>query len=292
MMMFARLGLMAMLLSGCATNSLLPAVFDGPNLQTKIQGQGLPVVVLESGGGDGIASWTGLSERLAEKTTVFSYQRSRRGGELRTGSQVAEELLSTLRLKGLPPPYILVGHSIGGPFVLSFAQRYPDLVAGLVLVDGRPPGFKAACEAAGGNKCDVPSWMLMLEEPWVRAEVQALPATYAELGDLARVPAVPTVVISATEPPPLSNAAFMQAWLAQQRLTAQRLPMGRYVQAEGSGHYVHREQPDLVAREILALVRAATRIDSKLPNSPAIQTPGLKPETAPTHAPRSHEKRP
>lgn len=275
MMMVSRLGLVALLLSGCAASNPLPALFDGPNLHTKIQGQGRPVVVLESGAGDGIDSWTGLSARLADKTTVFSYQRSRRGGEPRTGAQVAEQLLDTLRQKGMDPPYILVGHSIGGPFVLSFAKRYPELVAGLVLVDARPPGFKAACEAGGGTMCDIPAWALMLTEPWVRAEVQGLPATYAELGDLARLPAVPAVVISATEPPPLSNAAFMTAWLAQQREMARSLPQARFVQADGSGHYVHKEQTDLVAREILSLVRAAAQTASNSLNKPAPQARGL-----------------
>jgi pimeloyl-ACP methyl ester carboxylesterase len=38
-----------------------------------------------------------------------------------------------------PGPYVLAGHSFGGLYALTFAARYPEDVAGLVLVDSTAP---------------------------------------------------------------------------------------------------------------------------------------------------------
>ena len=43
------------------------------------------------------------------------------------------------RPRGVPGPYVLVGHSFGGLYVLSFAARYPQQVAGMVLLDSTAP---------------------------------------------------------------------------------------------------------------------------------------------------------
>lgn len=242
-------------LAACAAG---PEEAAGPQLL--VQGRGGPVLVLEAGAGDGPEAWTRLAEELSAHTTVVRYQRSRRLApqqDSRSGAELAAQLHQALRDRGLPPPYVLAGHSLGGPFVLSFARRYPQDVAGLVLVDARPPGFTAACTAAGARLCDVPGWALALSEPWVRAEMRGLPATYAQIGDLASLPAVPAVVIAATTAPSLADATFQRVWLEQQRLMAQQLPRARLVLAEGSGHYVQKEQPALVRRETLAVLAAA-----------------------------------
>jgi pimeloyl-ACP methyl ester carboxylesterase len=38
---------------------------------------------------------------------------------------------------------VLAGHSFGGLYVLTFAARYPDEVAGMVLVDSTAPASAA-----------------------------------------------------------------------------------------------------------------------------------------------------
>jgi pimeloyl-ACP methyl ester carboxylesterase len=57
----------------------------------------------------------------------------------RDGQTVVEELRQVLRQKGLKPPYVLVGHSLGGLYTQLFARAYPDEVSGLVLVDAMYP---------------------------------------------------------------------------------------------------------------------------------------------------------
>ncbi|HEY6809797.1 MAG TPA: alpha/beta fold hydrolase, partial [Propionibacteriaceae bacterium] len=52
---------------------------------------------------------------------------------------IAVELRDALREAGLDPPYVLAGHSFGGLPVRAFADLYPALTAGLVLVDASHP---------------------------------------------------------------------------------------------------------------------------------------------------------
>ncbi|MGD1069367.1 MAG: alpha/beta fold hydrolase [Bryobacteraceae bacterium] len=109
-------------------------------LHVHTQGQGEPVVVLEAGIAASSLSWSLVQHRIAAFTTVVSYDRagfgwSDRAAERGTALHAAEDLARMLDGTGLRGPFILVGHSFGGLIVRLFQQRYPDRVAGLVLVD-------------------------------------------------------------------------------------------------------------------------------------------------------------
>lgn len=99
-----------------------------------------PTVVIESGLGAKIEDWARVREILSQKTQVVCYNRAGIGGsqpgpEPRDASTVALELREALRALKVEPPFILVGHSIGGIYVRQFAASYPDLVGGVVLLD-------------------------------------------------------------------------------------------------------------------------------------------------------------
>ena len=57
----------------------------------------------------------------------------------RTATALVTEWHDLLTTAGVPAPYLLVGHSIGGLFTVLYARTYPDEVAGMVLVDSTPP---------------------------------------------------------------------------------------------------------------------------------------------------------
>jgi pimeloyl-ACP methyl ester carboxylesterase len=50
-------------------------------------------------------------------------------------AEIAEDLHTLLQRAGERPPYVLVGHSLGGLFVRKYAELYPKEVAGMVLLD-------------------------------------------------------------------------------------------------------------------------------------------------------------
>lgn len=112
----------------------------GYRLHMHVEGQGNPTVVLESGaGGIGLA-WELVRPALAQVTRVVTYDRAGLGWSdpsphARDAATMAEELHALLKNAQIPGPYILAGHSLGGPVARQFAARYPEEMAGLVMVD-------------------------------------------------------------------------------------------------------------------------------------------------------------
>jgi pimeloyl-ACP methyl ester carboxylesterase len=103
-----------------------------------------PTVVLEAGLMSTVLSWTELQRHLSQSFRVVSYDRaglgwSDAGPMPRTSDRIVDELHALLRGAGIPPPYILVGHSFGGLIMPLFAVRYAQETAGVVLVDPVAP---------------------------------------------------------------------------------------------------------------------------------------------------------
>lgn len=110
------------------------------NLHILVEGSGIPIVVLEAGIAASSISWSRIQSRVASFTRVLSYDRAGFGWsaeELRPGTaaEAAEALAGMLAQSGETGPFVLAGHSFGGLIVRIFQQRYPGMVAGLVLID-------------------------------------------------------------------------------------------------------------------------------------------------------------
>jgi pimeloyl-ACP methyl ester carboxylesterase len=104
------------------------------------RGQGSPTVVIENGFDEFSVDWMLVQERVANTTRVCTYDRagyawSEPGPKPRTYAQINYELRETLREAGERGPFVLVGHSFGGPVVRNYALTYPKEVAGLVFAD-------------------------------------------------------------------------------------------------------------------------------------------------------------
>ena len=115
----------------------------GHRLYIECTGSGSPTVVLQAGLGASSSSWAGIAPNVAASTTVCAYDRAGHGrSEEAAGPQdgiaLATDLHTLLERAGVAGPYVLVAHSSGGPYVRVFAARYPDQVAGMVLLDAQP----------------------------------------------------------------------------------------------------------------------------------------------------------
>lgn len=122
------------------TPSRLVDLGDGRRMNLHCTGHGSPVVIFESGLGDQIRAWAMVQPDVAKRTRACSYDRAGFGysdpsGRDGTGANSVDDLHRLLNAAAVPPPYILVGHSLGGMYVRLFAHRYPSEVAGMVLVD-------------------------------------------------------------------------------------------------------------------------------------------------------------
>jgi pimeloyl-ACP methyl ester carboxylesterase len=115
----------------------------GHRLYIECAGTGSPVVVLQSGLGESSSYWGRIAPDAAASTTVCAYDRAGHGrSDAAAGPQdgiaLATDLHTLLERAGVAGPYVLVGHSSGGAYVRVFANRFPDEVAGMVLLDAQP----------------------------------------------------------------------------------------------------------------------------------------------------------
>jgi pimeloyl-ACP methyl ester carboxylesterase len=116
----------------------------GHRLHLSCTGSGSPTVLLEPGGGEMSSNLAWIVPVVARDTRVCVYDRAGRGwsepaAEPQDGAQIAMDLHTLLQRGNASGPYVLAGHSFGGLYALTFAARYPDEVAGMVLVDTTPP---------------------------------------------------------------------------------------------------------------------------------------------------------
>jgi pimeloyl-ACP methyl ester carboxylesterase len=100
----------------------------------------VPILLFENGMGMGLNNWNGVISELSKTHPVFAYDRagvdkSEKVFQMPTPKLVSENLKEILRQLKIDPPYVLVGHSMGGVYIRAFAGFYPNDIAGLVFVD-------------------------------------------------------------------------------------------------------------------------------------------------------------
>jgi len=112
------------------------------------QGKGSPTLLFSCGGGFGfsLGNYYHTFSKLMKRTRVVVYDRFGFGwsdstAKPRTLKQINQDLHELLHRSQERGPYVLVGHSLGATEVLQFAQRYPKLVTGVVMLDGVSPSF-------------------------------------------------------------------------------------------------------------------------------------------------------
>jgi hypothetical protein len=115
----------------------------GWSLYIQCRGTGTPSVVLDAGLYDSHTVWKPVEAAVARRTRTCSFDRSGVGqSDVRPSrpavvpaEQVVDELHALLAMAGVPPPYVVVGHSLGGLNASLFTARHASDVSGLVLVD-------------------------------------------------------------------------------------------------------------------------------------------------------------
>ncbi|HKS47150.1 MAG TPA: alpha/beta fold hydrolase [Amycolatopsis sp.] len=103
-----------------------------------------PTVVFESGLSTPLEAWARIQPEVAKLARTLSYDRaglgrSDAGASPRTAERINRELAQLLSNLDLPKPCVLVGHSYGGLLTRCFADRFPETVAGIVLLDSAHP---------------------------------------------------------------------------------------------------------------------------------------------------------
>jgi pimeloyl-ACP methyl ester carboxylesterase len=266
------LSMVAMVLSGVAillasrgqTFSRIDA--GGPTLRMLIAGSGNSTVVFESGAGGPLEAWLRIQPEVSKFAKTISYDRagnglSKKGPVPRDGQHIATELHTALHNAHASPPYILVGHSLGGPYIRVFAGLYPDEVVGLVLVDPTQEDLIAWAKARDPKPSGEHKF-----RPY--DEVDCAPATFAQAHENPIPTNVPVFLITGMGPREIpgfvtkelreevqkDQRIFYPAKLKFHREWVEGIPGGRLIITENSGHGIPFEEPELVIKTIRDVV--------------------------------------
>jgi pimeloyl-ACP methyl ester carboxylesterase len=271
---------------------------DGYNYHVYTKGfenrkAGTPVLIFENGLGVGLGNWDTVLEPLAQLAPVFAYDRA--GVEksevqyaMPTIHQVARNLKAIFTTMQIAPPYVLIGHSLGGVYIRGFAGLYPNEIAGLVFID--PADFTETKEDRNILLHDLGVSLQRIKEmeaerlykksavdslhfgPWSESEVLRLlrQTDFAELRSLP-VPNVPICffVGGKFEVPPerwskdFNHPAFfelrtnrdMERW---KKFIYSSKKGGSLIFLSGCGHFVHRDDPKSVISNIKMMMESLT----------------------------------
>ena len=243
----------------------------GRRLYVKCSGEarnGIPVVVMDAGMGNASDVWSLVQPKVAQFARVCSYDRagmgkSDRAPQAHTSNDIVNDLHNLLTNARINPPYVLVGHSLGGMNARLYASKYPNEVVGIVLVDSAhedendrmlallPPEIKKNAK---------PEDMIIRSAEDIdfnRSVEQVRAANWH--GD------IPLIVLtrgSATFNPsdyvvPSLAPKFEEIRLELQKELVGRSSRGKQIMAENSGHNIHRDQPELVIEAIRQVIEEA-----------------------------------
>ena len=115
----------------------------GRRINLHCTGIGRPTVILMAGSLSWSFTWYKTQPEIAKSARVCAFDRASYGfSDPAPQPQIlldtVSDLHAALKAADVPGPYVLVGHSLGGLEARLFAQRWPQEVAGMVLVDTSP----------------------------------------------------------------------------------------------------------------------------------------------------------
>ncbi len=233
-------------------------------------GTGGPTVLFEAGLGHGKNAWGRIFNEISAISHAVAYDRagygqSERSRLPRDGLQILRELRALLQTEEIKPPYILVGHSLGGTIVKLFAKTYPEEVAGVVLVDARHAEFSKRCKQLGVHRMwyDPPALLFAMAPSTMRAEMASAALTARQARRAGEFPPVPLIVLSQDRSASRWPERLGKVWDASQRNMAKMSRLGRMKVVGDSGHNIHQDQPDTVTTAILSVIAAARYAQAK-----------------------------
>jgi pimeloyl-ACP methyl ester carboxylesterase len=243
--------LLAISLAACGGHNRMISIGDR-RLSINCDGEaGSPTVVLIATNGRTAKDWSKVQPAVSSFARVCSYDSAGVGksdkaaSKLQSVDEMVDDLHTLLKASGEKGPFILVGHSLAGIHVRRFVTKFPGEVAGLVFVD--------SSHEEG-----------MLRQHELIPKVQTLSRETAQLGffvtpgeRLQWQTELPLIVLARGKPIPrtavMTEEEFTvwdRIWRELQQDLVRRSTHGQFRVAERSGHFIQREQPEVVIQAI------------------------------------------
>lgn len=233
-------------------------------------GQGSPAIVIASGMSVHMENYYDLQRRLSKITRVISYDRpgigySTYNKDPRTLDYIDRDMQEFLHTLGVPPPYILIGHSLGGHIIRYFADRHPEEVAGLVFLDAPPEDWPRYIRNTW-SKQEIKDyfvwWNPSHTEPG-KAELEERLAyeTNCDMIRGVKIPSdIPVLMFTGnnyghfrkSDP---SESEDRKNWAVMQAAMLDGVKDAKQLVNWNVGHMMHRDDPEWVESEIQAFIR-------------------------------------
>lgn len=223
-----------------------------------------PTIVLQAGLGDGKTTWDALKRRLKPGVSVFAYDRPGYGDSPATSTpcdpcSIAREQHQLLTDAGVKPPYLLVGHSLGGLYEYAYAKLYPNEVAGMVLLDPTHPQHFERMQTEVPGLAATLNTLTLLFTPTMKREFAAQTQCLDTLPTNS-LQAIPVHLLFSTKTDVLAQSAAFDTLRQALASDWQRLTNATEIQnVPESGHYIQKDRPDAVVEAINALLISPVR---------------------------------
>jgi len=240
----------------------LGVVTSKGKLQYHIRGNGAPRLVLINGGSGPLEGWMRVLPEISKSSTVFAYNRfgvagSDKPTEAQDGRTIIETLREALNKVGFEPPYLLVGHSLGGLYANLYASLYPEEVAGMVLIESSHPQ-DLELQAYQGNFVKAINKLLSMFDslsPHKQYnEVHFVHQTADQVAQHHAFPDIPVYVITGGKENRMMPEGARQRRLENQKNLLTLSTSSKHIIAEKSGHFPQLTEPRVVIDAIRACI--------------------------------------
>jgi pimeloyl-ACP methyl ester carboxylesterase len=243
---------------------------NGVKIHAVCSGEGgAATVVLLPGFGEATSSMDSVRDSVDSFARVCTYDRPGIGlsdppAHDQTFTTEARDLHALLPALGTEPPYVLVGHSLGGPLAVRYADLYGEQVGGVLLLDATPVGWLDAIrEVPGGTEGgrQLHDDYRLLTHPAANVERLDSIRAFDEMAAVKTLGAAGLSVLVARrgreglDLPQREIRRLDATWDEGQRAWAS-LALDSYLRHVDSGHFIQNDRLDLVVRQVRLLVLA------------------------------------
>ena len=217
-----------------------------------------PAIILINGGGGPIEGWYKVFHELSKENTIMAYNRLGIGGSSKPespqhGTAIANSLKQLLDDIGLSPPYLLVGHSLGGLYANLFARMFPDQVFGVVLLEASHPQDLQINDFLPSPIRALNRFLAVFDRfspsrQW--SETQYVKQTATQILEAGPFPDQPLVVVTGTKKPPFMSVQAYDIRMNNQSDLLQLSKKSTHILATRSGHFPQLTEPNLVIQAI------------------------------------------
>lgn len=232
-------------------------------IQYHISGNGKPHIVLINGGSGPIEGWMKILPKLAESATVFAYNRfgvagSDKPREPQDGLTIVEALREVLTTARMEPPFLLVGHSLGGLYANLYARLYPHEAAGVVFLESSHPKDLSFDQYQGKAVKTINKMLSMFDSISSHKqfnEVHFVKKTAEQIRAIEHFPDIPVYVITGGKESRMMPGVVRQKRLEHQLELLSLTRSGKHITAGNSGHFPQLSEPGIVIETIKDCIR-------------------------------------